>query len=199
MAGPHQSESAPFGENGEQLLSSWAWGTKSIREWSGLSGGTIGIDDDFLRRGLFNLGANIMGRNMFGPIRGPWMDNEWKGWWGPKPGYKNPVFVLTHHPRESVDMGNGTVFNFVTGGIKQAHEMALEVAEGKDVGVVGGVQTIQQFLEAGLLDELHIAEVPIELHAGELLFSNPESQLKHYQHVDSVASDAVIHHTYLKK
>ena len=197
MAGPNQSLDAPLGENGEQLLQ-WAWGTTAVREWSGLSGGTTGFNDDSWRR-IFSVGANIMGRNMFGPIRGPWPNDDWKGWWGPNPGYKTPVFVLTHHAREPLDMGNGTVFNFVTGGIQQAYEMALEAANGKDVGVLGGVQTIQQFLEHELLDELQIAEVPIELKKGELLLPNPEVQLKNYQALEPIISDSIIHRRYLKK
>ena len=199
MAGLNQTETAPFGDNGEQLLSSWAWKTRAIREWSGLTGGTTGLEDDRWRRVLFGTGATIMGRNMFGPIRGPWLNNDWKGWWGENPGYKNPVFVLTHYPREPIDMGNGTVFNFVTGGIQQAYQMALDVAGDKNVAVVGGVQTIQQFLEVGLLDELHLVEVPINLHVGELLFSNPALQLNDYQLIETLTSDFVTHKTYLRK
>ena len=197
MAGLNQSEDAPFGENAQQLLD-WARPTQSIREWNGLTGGTTGIDDGYWRRGLFNLGAHIMGRNMFGPIRGPWLNDDWRGWWGPNPGYKTPVFVLTHYARESIDMGNGTVFIFVTGGIKQAHEIAREAAGDKDVAITGGVQTIQQFLEAGLLDELHLAEIPIDLHVGEKLLPNPELQLAKFVSLEPVVSEAVIHRTYLK-
>lgn len=197
MAGPNQSEAEAFGENGRQLLA-WAWETKAIREWFGESGGTTGIDDDSWRRSLFNLGANIMGRNMFGPIRGPWPDNNWKGWWGPNPGYKTPVFVLTHYARETIDMGNGTQFIFVTGGVTQAYEMALDAAKGKDVAIVGGAQTVREFLERGLIDELHTAEVPVELKSGELLLTNPELQLKNYRALDPIASETVIHQTYLK-
>ena len=197
MCGPRQSKLEPFGENAEQLLH-WAWKTKAVREWSGLSDGTTGIDNDSWAR-IFNVGANIMGRNMFGHIRGPWPDETWRGWWGPNPGYKTPVFVLTHYDRDPIDMGNGTIFHFVTGGINQAYDLAYEAAGGKDVAVCGGVQTIQQFLEADLLDELQIAGVPIELHDGELLFSNPDLQLKSYRLVKSVPSESVIHHTYKKK
>ena len=196
MAGPNQTLETAFGEGGEQLLK-WAWATKAVREWGELSGGTEGIDSDSWSR-VFSVGANIMGRNMFGPIRGPWPDNNWRGWWGPNPGYKTPVFVLTHYAREPIDMGNGTTFIFVTGGITQASEMAYEAADGKDVAVIGGVQTVQQFLELELLDELHIAIVPIKLNSGELLLPNPEVQLKNYRALKPIASETVIHQTYLK-
>lgn len=197
IAGPNQSESSPLGENGE-LLHDWAFATRAFQEWHEQSGGTVGIDDDFIRRGFTNIGATIMGRNMFGPVRGAWPDDNWKGWWGPNPGFKHPVFVLTHHTRKSLDMGNGTVFNFITGGIDQAYEMALQAAEGQDVRVGGGAQTIQQFMEAGLLDELHVAQIPVRLNSGEKLFSNRDLQLKYYHALNPVISDSVIHQTYKK-
>ena len=197
MAGPNQSLDDPLGENGEQLLA-LAWATKSVREWSDLAGGTEGLTSDLWRRSLFNLGAIIMGRNMFGPIRGPWPNNEWKGWWGPNPGYKVPVFVLTHYARDPIDMGNGTTFIFVTGGVKQAYEMALEVAGDRGVAITGGAQTIQQFLNLELLEELHIVEIPIELKSGEKLFTNKEVQLKNFRALEPIATESVIHQTYLK-
>ena len=197
MAGENQSEELPLGRNGE-LLHTWAFETEAFKQWHGGSGGTLGIDNDFIERGFTNIGATIMGRNMFGPVRGPWPDESWQGWWGPNPGYKHPVFVLTHHARPYLDMGNGTVFHFVTGGITQAYEMALDAANGQDIRIGGGAQTIQQFLELELLDELHIARVPITLHSGEKLFSKPFEQLKGYREFPAVISDSVVHQTFVK-
>lgn len=198
MAGPNQSESSPLGENG-QLLHSWAFVTESFQKWHGESGGTVGIDNDFIERGFTNIGATIMGRNMFGPVRGPWLDDSWKGWWGPTPGFQHPVFVLTHHPRETIDMGNGTIFNFVTGGVEEARELALIAAKEGDVRIGGGAQTIQQFMELGILDELHIAENPIKLNSGEALFTNRDLQLKHYREGEEISSGAIIHRTYTRR
>ena len=197
MAGPHQSLEAPLGING-QSLHTWAFVTKGFREWHGESGGTLGIDNDYIERGFTNIGATVMGRNMFGPIRGEWPNDEWRGWWGESPGYRHPVFVLTHYPRPALDMGNGTVFHFVTDGLKRAYELALEAARGKDVRVGGGAYAIQQFMNSGLLDELHMAEIPVMLNGGEKLFANPESQLEKYQQQSEVISGDVIHRTYVK-
>ena len=197
MAGPNQSLDSPLGENG-MLLHEWAFSTKRFRERFGESGGSTGIDNDFIERGFTNIGATIMGRNMFGPIRGVWPDDKWQGWWGPNPVFEHPVFILTHHSRESIDMGNGTIFNFVTGGIEQAYELALLAARDKDVRVGGGAQTIQQFMELGLLDEIHVAQVPVNLNSGEALFTNRNLQLKDYRPVEPVRSPSVQHQTYIK-
>lgn len=197
MAGSEQSLESPLGQRGE-LLHSWVFKTEAFKKWHDESGGSLGIDNDYIEKGFTNIGATIMGRNMFGPIRGEWPDENWRGWWGPDPGFKHQVFVLTHYPRGSLDMGNGTVFHFITGGIETAYEMALQAANGKDVRVGGGAQTIQQFMETGLLDELHIARVPIKLNFGELLFSDPASQLKDYQQVNEVTSGTVAHQTFAK-
>lgn len=197
MAGPNQSEAAPLGLNGE-LLHTWAIETQSFKKWHGESGGSVGPNNDYIERGFTNIGATIMGRNMFGPIRGEWPDEQWKGWWGSSPGYRHPVFVLTHYSRPTLDMGNGTVFHFVTGGVDQAHALALRAADGQDVRVGGGAYTIQQFMNAALLDELHIAQIPRMLHSGEKLFSNPSSQLKNYQEQPEVIAGEVLHRTYLK-
>ncbi len=197
IAGENQSEDSPLGRNGE-LLHHWAFETEAFKQWHGGTGGTFGIDNDFIERGFTNIGATIMGRNMFGPVRGEWPDESWQGWWGPSPGYKHPVFVLTHYPRPALNMGNGTIFHFVNGGLGQAYEMALQAANGQDVRVGGGAQTIQQFMEAGLLDELHIVRVPITLNVGEKLFSDPVTQLKNYHAVPEVISDSVVHKTYVK-
>ena len=197
MAGTNQSETSPLGRNGE-LLHSWVFATAAFQEWHGQHGGASGIDNDFIRRGFENIGATIMGRNMFGPMRGVWPNENWKGWWGPSPGFKHSVFVLTHHPRETIDMGNGTIFVFVTNGINQACDMAEEAAMDRDVRIGGGAQTIQQFMESGLLDEVHVAQVPIKLHAGEKLFSDREAQLKHYRALNPIISDSILHQAYEK-
>lgn len=197
MAGPHQSVDAPLGING-QLLHHWAFVTKSFKEWHGESGGALGIDNDYIERGFTNIGATIMGRNMFGPIRGEWPNEEWKGWWGPTPGYKHPVFVLTHYPRPTLDMGNGTVFHFVTDGVEKAYEMAMDASRGQDVRVGGGAYAIQQYMNAALLDELHTAEIPMMLNEGEKIFANPVSQLENYQQLSEVISGEVVHRTYVK-
>ncbi len=197
MAGPNQSLENPIGENGK-LVHGWVFPTKAFNEWFGESGGTTGIDNDYVARGFTNFGATIMGRNMFGPIRGPWLDDDWKGWWGPNPPFGYPVFILTHYPRDSIDMGNGTVFHFVTGGIEEAYELSHQAANGKDIRVGGGAETLHQFLEAALLDEIHVAQVPVKLGSGELLFSNPALQLKHYRPLEPVRSQTVQHQTYVK-
>jgi dihydrofolate reductase len=197
MAGPHQTLENPLGENGE-LLHTWAFKTQSFQKWHGEGDGEIGIDNDFIELGYTNIGATIMGRNMFGPIRGEWPDYDWQGWWGPSPGFKHPVFVLTHYPRESIEMENGTSFTFVTEGIEKAFELALKSANAKDVRVGGGAQTIQQCMELSLLDEIHVARVPVKLHSGESLFSNSKLQLANYREVKQVASHSVVHQTYIK-
>ena len=197
MAGANQSEECPLGENGE-LLHSWVFATEAFKKWNGNVGGTVGIDNEFIKRGFTNIGATIMGRNMFGPIKDAWPDESWRGWWGPNPGFRHPIFVLTHHSRDSLDMGNGTIFFFVTGGIDQAYEMGQRAAKDKDVRVGGGAQTIQQFMQLGLLDEIHVAQVPIKLNSGEVLFSNRALQLRHYRAIDPIISDSVIHQTYIK-
>lgn len=197
MAGPNQSEESPLGEN-SMLLHSWVFATEAFQAKFGGSDGAVGIDNDFIERGFTNIGATIMGRNMFGPIRGEWPDDKWKGWWGPDPVFEHPVFILTHHPRQSIDMGNGTIFVFVTDGIEHACELALTAAKDKDIRVGGGAQTLQQFMELGLLDEIHIAQVPIKLNSGEALFTNRDLQLKHYREANSIISDSVIHQTYIR-
>lgn len=198
MAGPEQSLEEPVGLNGK-LVHEWVFPTQSFRQWFGGTGGTTGIDNDYVARGFTNIGATIMGRNMFGPIRGPWLDDEWKGWWGPSPAFQHPVFVLTHHSRESLDMGNGTTFHFVTGGIQEACSRAFDAAGGKEVRVGGGANTLHQFLEASILDELHVAQTKAVLGTGELLFSNPDLQLRNYTALKPVASENVVHQTYVKK
>ena len=152
-------------------LTAWLLKTRMFQEMIGQEGGTTDIDDHVARKSMENLGAWIMGRNMFGPVRGQWPDHSWKGWWGNNPPYHVPVFVLTHHPRPSIEMEGGTVFHFVTDGIEAALERAMEVAGGKDIRIGGGVSVIRQYLQAGLLDELRLAVSPVLLGAGENLFA----------------------------
>jgi dihydrofolate reductase len=168
-AGPAQSPADPLGVGGE-ALHKWFVATRTFQQVFGREGGTTGVDDDFAARGLKNIGAWILGRNMFGPVRGPWPDESWKGWWGDNPPYHTPVFVLTHHPRPSFTMDGGTTFHFVDG-IHAALGQAFAAADGKDVRVGGGTSIIRQYLTAGLIDELHFAVAPVMLGSGEPLFA----------------------------
>jgi dihydrofolate reductase len=156
-------------------------------------GGTTGIDDELTARGMENVGAWILGRNMFGPVRGEWPDDSWKGWWGTNPPYHVPTFVLTHHPRASIEMEGGTTFHFVTGGIEVALERALAAANGKDVRVGGGAATIRQFLQAGLIDEMHLAISPILLGRGESLLAGLDLLELGYSVRQSRTSEAALH------
>lgn len=168
-AGPNQSLEDPLGVGGE-ALHEWLFPTRTFQKMSGNDGET-GTDDDFAARGFANAGAWIMGRNMFGPIRGPWPDESWKGWWGDNPPYHCPVFVLTHHPRAPITMEGGTVFHFVTGGIREALDRATDAAKGQDVRLGGGVAAVREYLQAGLVDEMHLAISPILLGSGEHLLA----------------------------
>lgn len=168
-AGPHQDKKNPLGIRGEELHQ-WLYPTKMFQKMMGKEGGTDGTDNDFAEKSMKNIGAWIMGRNMFGPIRGPWPDDAWKGWWGEEPPYHVPVYVLTHHKRKPVTMKGGTTFHFVTDGIESALEKAKNVANGKDIRIGGGVSTIRQFLQAGLIDEMHLAFSPVFLGSGEHIF-----------------------------
>jgi dihydrofolate reductase len=169
-AGPEQDLKNPLGIGGE-ALHGWLVGTRTFKKMIGKEGGSTGPDEDFAAHGFENIGAWIMGRNMFGPVRGPWPDNSWKGWWGEAPPYRVPVFVLTHHAREPVTMQGGTVFHFVTDGVRAAHQRAMEAARGKDVRIGGGAATIREYLSAGLVDEMHVAVSPMLLGSGESLFA----------------------------
>ena len=160
---------------GGDALHEWAYPTQTFQQMFGNGGGTTGIDDDFAARGFSNIGAWILGRNMFGPMRGPWADTTWNGWWGNNPPYHTPVFVLTHQAREPVAMEGGTTFYFVTEGIHSALARAREAAGGMDVRLGGGVATIRQYLQERLVDELHIAIAPVLLGSGESLFSGLKS------------------------
>lgn len=168
-AGPAQSLENPLGVGG-MALHEWVFPTRHFQQTHGGGGdGTTGVDDEFAAAGMANLGAWILGRNMFGPVRGPWPDDEWKGWWGPNPPYHVPVFVLTHHPRAPLAMDGGTTFHFVTEGIEAALERAKAAAGDKDVRIGGGAETVRQYLRAGLVDELHLAYAPVVLGSGEAL------------------------------
>lgn len=171
-AGPNQSLETPLGERGPELMS-WVFPTKFFQQMhgDGSANGTTGIDNDFAFRSFENVGAWILGRNMFGPVRGSWGDESWKGWWGNNPPYHVPVFVLTHHARKPLEMEGGTTFYFITGGIEEALEKAKAGAKGKDVRIGGGVHTIRQYLEKGLIDEMHLAHSPVYLGQGENLLA----------------------------
>jgi len=192
-AGPDQDLDNPLGVGGRDLHQ-WAFPTRTFqRAHFGAEDGTTGIDEEFASRGFENVGAWILGRNMFGPVRGPWGDTTWKGWWGDNPPYHVPVFVLTHHPRQLIEMEGGTTFNFVTGGIREALDRAREAAGGKDVRIGGGPNTIRQYLHAGLIDELHIAMSPILLGSGERLFEGVDMRASGYQCVQFKASEKATH------
>ena len=167
-AGPRQELANPLGAGGT-ALHEWAFPTRTFCRMFGGAGGTTGVDDDYAARGFANLGAWILGRNMFAPSRGPWPDDGWKGWWGDNPPYHTPVFVLTHHRRDSIVMDGGTTFHFVTEGMHAAFERATAAAQGRDVRLGGGVATIRQYLQARLVDEMHVAIAPVLLGSGEHL------------------------------
>ncbi|HYD39492.1 MAG TPA: dihydrofolate reductase family protein [Anaeromyxobacter sp.] len=191
-AGPRQDRQNPLGVGG-MGLHGWILPTRTFAATHGGTGGTTGVDDDFARRGMDGLGAWILGRNMFGPIRGPWPDEEWKGWWGEEPPYHVPVFVLTHHPRAPIEMAGGTTFHFVTGGIEEALRRAKDAAGARDVRLGGGVETIRQYLRAGLVDELHLAISPVLLGSGEHLTSGLDLLALGYRVMEHVPSQAATH------
>jgi dihydrofolate reductase len=193
VAGPDQSIDNPLGVGGAQLHE-WVFKTRGGRRMLGMEGeGEEGLDDEFFAQGDTGIGATIMGRNMFGPIRGAWGDESWTGWWGDEPPYHHPVFVLTHHPRPPIEMQGGTTFHFITDGIEAALERALEAANGDDVRIGGGASTVQQYLRAGLIDELHVPIVPVLLGGGERLFDNLDGGPEGYECVELVCSPAVAH------
>jgi len=191
-AGPSQSLENPLGIGG-LALHDWIFPTRAFQRMQGKDGGTTGIDDDFAARGFENIGAWILGRNMFGPIRGPWPDESWKGWWGQNPPYHTPVFVLTHYSRAPISMAGGTTFHFVTDGIHAAVDRASAAANGKDIRIGGGVATIQQFLRAGLIDYLHLTISPILLGSGEQLFANIDMLKLGYQCDEHVSTPNATH------
>lgn len=190
-AGPDQDLSNPLGVGGEDLHK-WMVGTRTFRQMVGKEGGTMDTDEAFTVRSFENVGAWILGRNMFGPIRGEWPDENWKGWWGDNPPYHVPVFVLTHHPRDPIVMEGGTTFYFVTDGIHSALEQAKAAAGGKDVRVGGGVATIRQYLQEKLIDEMHLAVSPLLLGKGENLFAGLDMLKLGYRCTEQAATTHVI-------
>jgi len=197
MAGPNQSLENPLGIGGSRLHE-WVFVTRTGAAMVGADGGERGVDDDYLAASFEGIGAWILGRNMFGPMRGQWPDESWTGWWGPNPPYHCEVFVLTHHARTSVEMEGGTTFHFVTEGIEAARDLALASAGDLDVRVGGGAATLQAYLRSQLLDELHVAIVPTLLVSGERLFDHLNDGLDNYQCVEHVASSAVTHVRFVK-
>ncbi len=191
-AGPDQDLEHPLGVDGDHLHE-WVFATRTGRAMVGEQGGDDGVDDEFLARANDGIGATIMGRNMFGPIRGPWGNEDWRGWWGDTPPYRHPVFVLTHHPRPPITMDGGTTFHFVDAGIEAALEQATAAAAGADVRLGGGVSTVQQYLRARLVDDLHLAIVPILLGRGERLFDHLDGGPVGYECVERVSSPSVVH------
>jgi dihydrofolate reductase len=197
-AGQDQRLESPLGVRGQELHT-WMVNTKMFHRMTGKEGGSEGVDNDFAEKSMENIGAWIMGRNMFGPIRGPWPDNEWKGWWGEEPPYHVPVFVLTHHAREPLKMKGGTTFYFITGGIESALEEAKKVANGKDIRIGGGASTIRQCLQAGYIDEMHLVFSPIFLGNGEHLFSGIDISALGFNQVQKINGEKATHIVVTKK
>ena len=190
VAGPHQSAARPLGEGGERLHP-WVFATRTGAAMLGdPDTGSTGIDDDFIAAGEKNIGATIIGRNMFGPVRGPWPDESWRGWWGENPPYHHDVFVLTHHARPSLPMDGGTTFHFVDDDPAAVLARAFDAAQGQDVRLGGGASTVQSFLQAGLIDQLHLAIAPVLLGQGERLFANLGGDAADYS-LDYVVTDVV--------
>jgi len=191
-AGPHQDAQNPLGVGG-LALHEWVFPTRTFRHMHGEESGSTGIDDEFAARGLDGIGAWIMGRNMFGPIRGPWPDDTWRGWWGENPPYHTAVFVLTRHPRAPLKMQGGTEFHFITGGILEALKEARAAAGGKDVRLGGGVSTIRQYLETKLVDVMHLAITPVLLGSGEHLLVGLDLLALGYRCTEHVPTAAATH------
>jgi len=191
-AGPDQALEHPMGLGG-MALHEWVFPTRFFQAMIGKDGGSTGIDEDFAARGMAGIGAWILGRNMFGPIRGSWTDDAWKGWWGDNPPYHTPVFVLTHHARPPIEMEGGTTFHFVTDGIHAVLERAREAAGTRDVRVGGGTATIRQYLEAGLIDSMHLVISPVLLGAGENLLAGLDLVQLGYRCSEHVSSEAAMH------
>lgn len=191
-AGPNQDLENPLGRGG-MAVHEWFFPTLTFNKMVGKPGGTTGVDNQFASRGFDNIGANIMGRNMFGPVRGPWKDEEWKGWWGPNPPYHSPVFVLTHQARKPLEMEGGTTFFFVTDGIESALKQAKKAAGGKDIRLNGGVSTIRQYLSKGLVDYLHLPISSKLLGSGENLFVGLDLPTLGYSIKESVRGENATH------
>ena len=196
-AGPSQDLQNPLGVGGPELME-WFFNTRAWRDMHGQEGGETGVDNRMAKQGFENIGAWILGRNMFGPVRGPWPDESWKGWWGEEPPYHVPVFVLTHHARAPLAMKGGTTFQFVTDGIHAALERAKAAAGGRDVRLGGGVSTIRQFLSAGLIDELHLVLRPVLLGQGESLLRDIDARRLGYECFQHVQGERAMH-VFLRK
>ena len=197
-AGPDQSRENPLGVGGEDLHA-WLVNTPTFKRMHGEGGGDTGVDEDFAARGFDNFRAWILGRNMFGPVRGPWPDESWRGWWGSNPPYHAPTFVLTHHERKSIEMEGGTVFHFVTDGIEAALHRAREAAGEGDIRLLGGAETIRQYLQARLVDEMHIAVSPIMLGSGENLYDGIDLPALGYECTQSVSGEKAVHYVITRK
>ena len=192
-AGPRQSLEHPLGVRGPEIMG-WFFPTRWFQSMhGGGQGGETGVDNQMAEQGFHNLGAWILGRNMFGPVRGPWPDESWKGWWGEEPPYHTPVFVLTHHARKPLAMKGGTTFHFVTDGIHSALEQAKKAAGGKDVRIGGGASTVRQYLQARLIDELHLALSPVLMGAGEHLWRDLDLNALGYECHKTVAGERATH------
>ena len=192
-AGPDQSLQNPLGVDFPEVMS-WFFPTRVFRtRIGGEADGETGIDNSMAEKSLENLGAWILGRNMFGPMRGPWLDDNWKGWWGEEPVYHCPVFVLTHHARPTLRMKGGTDFHFVTGGIETALARAKEAAGSRDVRIGGGVATVRQYLQARLIDELHLAQRPVLLGRGENLFAGLDLRALGYECTEQIVGERATH------
>jgi dihydrofolate reductase len=191
-AGPEQSLNDPLGKRGRELHQ-WMFGTKMFRAMIGQEGGSDGVDQRYASRSMAGFGAFILGRNMFGPIRGQWPDDEWKGWWGPNPPYHAPTFILTHHARDPIVMEGGTVFHFVTGGIESALQKAKAASGDKNVKIGGGVSTVRQYLQAGLIDELHFAISPVVLGSGEAMFAGIDLPALGFKTTEHDATEHAMH------
>jgi dihydrofolate reductase len=197
-AGVDQSVQDPLGRRGEELHE-WVFGTRTFRKMYGNDGGSDGIDEGYAARAMAGLGAWIMGRNMFGPVRGEWPDHDWKGWWGDSPPYHCPVFVLTHHARPPLEMAGGTVFHFITNGIESALEQARAAAGERDIRIGGGVETVRQYLAARAIDELHIPVAPVLLGKGEALFAGLDLDALGYRVAKQEAGENAVHLTIARK
>ena len=191
-ASPEQSLENPLGKRGHELHQ-WLFGTRTFRAMTGEGGGSDGVDEAYAHRSMDGFGAFILGRNMFGPIRGPWPDESWKGWWGVNPPYHAPTFVLTHHPRDPIVMDGGTTFIFVTEGIDAALKQAMSAAGNRNVKIGGGVETVRQYLHAGVIDELHFALSPVVLGQGETMFAGIDLPALGYRVIEHQGTEHAMH------
>jgi dihydrofolate reductase len=191
-AGIEQSLADPLGKRGPEIFK-WYFHTRTFRAMVGQDGGSTGVDDEFARRAMENFGAFVLGRNMFGPVRGPWPDDSWKGWWGTNPPYHAPTFVLTHYEREPIVMEGGTTFYFVSGGVEEALRLAKQAAGDKDVKIGGGVSTVRQYLQAGLVDSLHLVLAPVALGQGEALLTGIDLRALGFAVTEHMATEHATH------